>query len=159
MGVDGRRSGAVYERISAEFVTASAPPSENPRAAVRISGVYAAASRMAIKSRSYSSASCTMNATRPGAPCHGVSPMPMPTPADMPAQEEDCGCAAPYALKAPLPVEAMGGTIGGADGTTARPLLPTIADAAPNARRASLVRNLAKPPPRDTLLVTTTLLI
>jgi hypothetical protein len=96
-------------------------------------------------------------------PCHGVSPMPMPTPmqapADMPAQEEDCGCAAPYALKAPLPVEAMGGTIGGADGTTTRPLLPAIADAAPNARRASLVRNLAKPPPRDTLLVTTTLLI
>jgi hypothetical protein len=98
-------------------------------------------------------------------PCHGGSPtqapadMPAHMPAHMPAPEEDCGCAAPYALKAPLPVEAMGGTIGGAEGATARPLLPAIADAAPNARRASLVRNLAKPPPRDTLLVTTTLLI
>jgi hypothetical protein len=94
-------------------------------------------------------------------PCHGGSPTPTPAdmPAHMPAQEKDCGCAAPYALKAPLPVEAMGGTIGGAEGATVRPLLPTIADAAPNARRASLVRNLAKPPPRDTLLVTTTLLI
>jgi hypothetical protein len=94
-------------------------------------------------------------------PCHGGSPTPTPrqTPADVPGPQEDCGCAAPYALKAPLPVEAMGGTIGGADGTTTRPLLPAIADAAPNARRASLVLNLAKPPPRDTLLVTTTLLI
>jgi hypothetical protein len=90
-------------------------------------------------------------------PCHGGSPTQ--APADVPGPQEDCGCAAPYALKAPLPVEAMGGTIGGAEGTTARPLRPAIADAAPNARRASLVRNLAKPPPRDTLLVTTTLLI
>jgi hypothetical protein len=90
-------------------------------------------------------------------PCHGDSATQ--TPVDAPVPEDDCGCAAPYALKAPLPVEAMGGTIGGAEGATARPLLPAIADAAPYARRASLVRDLAIPPPRDVMLVTTTLLI